>query len=155
MSTIMVLVDSHPDSLATPHAACTLAQNGQHDVALVQLVPVNQPGWLGTEWGDLNYTNKDRRRLLECQHLVESYGVSARALKVQTLSTLGGIICAAEQVNARVVFADLPYTILPFWRTWQTAWLRRRLAQMNCQLFLRNAHRGQPSMAHQPLAARN
>jgi len=155
MTTIMVQVTDKSHTLAALHAACSLAQANKGDVALLNLIPVNHPGWLGSEWGNLNFTDKDRDMLKEYQCLAESYGVHIQLSTLQAVSSVDAIVWAAECVNAEIVFAHLPPSIIPFLRRWKAWQLRRRLKQLECGLYLSNGDGAsgwipvqQPSVIH-------
>jgi hypothetical protein len=136
MSTIMVQVTDQTQTLAALHFACALARSNQGRIVLLKLIPVSQPGWLGTEWGYMNFTDKDQQALKGYEKVVVSHGIDVKACLLQVMSTRDGIISAADSVDAQIVFAQLSHSIIPFWHAWQTRILRRSLEQHQRHLYM-------------------
>jgi hypothetical protein len=136
MSTIIVQATDQSHTLTALRAACDLAYNNQYDIVLLKLVPVNHPSWLGTDdWGYLNLTQQDQESLREYGRYAESCGVKVEVCCLQSISTVDALVGAAENVNAQIVFAHVPHTIIPFLHHWQIWLLRRGLKQRQCQLY--------------------
>ncbi|HEX3050472.1 MAG TPA: hypothetical protein VHP83_07445 [Aggregatilineaceae bacterium] len=139
MSTILVQITDHSHTLTALDAACELAYTSHDEIVLLKLVPVNHPSWLGTDdWGYMNLTAKDQEALLDYQRYAEKRGVKAEVCCLQSISTMGALVGAAENVNAQIVFAHLPHTVIPFWHLWQVRVLRYSLERQHCQLYLAN-----------------
>ena len=135
MSTIMVQVTDHAQTLAALHLACALARSNQQRIVLLKLIPAPYPGWLGTEWGYMNFTDKDQQALKGYEKVVESYGIDVTTCPMQVVSSLEGIIYAANSVDAQIVFARLSHSLIPFWHAWQTRILQRSLEKHQRQLY--------------------
>ncbi len=105
------------------HLACTLARANSCGLTIVKLVPVGQPGWLGTELGNRNFTTADQALLRDCAITAEDYGVQFSVELYQYVILSDAIFDAAEYFDAHLTFATLPYYKLPFWRKF----LMRRL----------------------------
>jgi hypothetical protein len=116
------------------HAACRQARQTGAELALVKMIPVQQPGWLGTELGYLNYSASDQADLANYEAIIEDYGVSFTAHLFQYMTLINGLIQAAEAVKAEVVFADVPVSRLPYWSRLQHWWLRRGLVSRGRRL---------------------
>lgn len=136
MSTIMVQVTDHKQTLAAIHFACTMARSTQQRIVLLKLIPVNHPGWLGTEFEYLNLTDKDLEALRGYEKIAESYGVAVEPRLLPVVSALEGIINAADSVDAQIVFAHAPHSLIPFWQAWQTRVLRWSLKQHQRELYV-------------------
>src|SRR2546428_56721 len=113
---IMVQITDRRWTLAAMHLACALARPCGAEVALVKMVPVQHVGWLGTDLGYLRLTLDDRKDMTDYETITEDYGVPSSRHFYQYATLPGAIVDAAEYVNAGVVFATLPTSIIPFWR---------------------------------------
>lgn len=130
---IMVQISDHGWTLETMHCACLLARNTPARVVLVKLIPVQHISWLGTEWGQVNFTDQDRAEFAHYQATVEDYGVEFAPLLFQYVTLAEAIAQAAEYVNAQIVFAKLPQSVIPFWTRFQRWSLSRQFARQNRQ----------------------
>jgi hypothetical protein len=111
------------------HLACTLARANACDLTIVKMVPVGQPGWLGTELGNRNFSAADQELLRECAITAEDYGVQVAVDLYQYLILSDAILDAAEYFDAHLTFATLPRYKLPFWRKF-LMWRLHRQFQM-------------------------
>ena len=136
MSTIMVQVMGPQKTEETLHFACALARGKQVKVALVKMVPVPHLSWLGTELGDANFTSQDAQALEEYRAIAESYEVEVETHTYQYTTMTSALAQAANYVDAQVVFAELPPSILPFWYKFRVWLLRQYLSQHDCHLYL-------------------
>lgn len=141
MTTIMVQLMDHQKTLEALHFAAALARSRRGKVALVKMVPVQHLGWLGTELGYAHFTDGDHKTLLEYRAVAESYGVAVETRVFQYVSLADAIADAADYVDAQVVFAALPHSVIPFQDRFGIWLLRRRLAQQDRQLYLLKHHR--------------
>lgn len=135
MSTIMVQVTDPKQAINALNFACTIARTNHGCIVLLKLIPVSHPEWLGTEWGYMNFTPQEQQALKSYEQIVESCGIDVKTCVMQVMSTRNGIISAADSVDAQIVFARLPHSIIPFWHAWQTRKLRRALEHHQRQLF--------------------
>lgn len=136
MSTIMVQVMSPQKTQEALHFACALARGKQTKVALVKMVAVPHISWLGTELGDAHFTDEDAHTLSEYRAVAESYEVEVVTHTFQYTTMTSALAQAADYVDAQVVFAELPSSILPFWYKFRAWLLRQYLTQRNCHLYL-------------------
>jgi len=132
----MVQMTNSEGTLEALHFACALACGKQAKVALVKMVPVQHPALLGTEFGDMNLTGQDREEMANYQVIASNYGVAAEAHYFQYVTLAEAVAEAADYVDAQIVFAALPNSLIPFWRRFHAWMLRRRLIQRNRQLYL-------------------
>lgn len=65
----------------------------------------------------------------------EDYGIEVEVRSIRCLSPLDVMVQAAEEVEATIVFAHLPETIIPYWRKFQHWTLERQLMSQQCQLY--------------------
>jgi len=128
--TIMVQISDHEWTFEALHCACLLARNTSASIALVKLIPVPHPGWLGTEWSYMNFTHQEQADFADYQATIEDYGVELTPLVFQYVTLTEAIAQAAEHVNARLVLAKIPKSVIPFWTRFQRWSLNR---QLNCQ----------------------
>ena len=126
---IMVQIADRAWTLEALHCACVMARARSAQIALVEMTPVMQPSYLGTELAYLALSESDRMNSLEYQATLEDYGVEFSLYRITYLSLVDAIVEAADYVNAEVVFATIPWSIIPFWQTFQRRQLRRRLAR--------------------------
>lgn len=129
----MVQIGDREWTLEALHCACLMARNTAANIALVQMIPVQHPGWLGTEWGYLHFTSQQQAGFADYQTTIEDYGVKFTPLVFQYVTLTEAIAQAAEHVNARIAFAKIPETVIPFWTKFQRWSLNRQLARQKCQ----------------------
>ena len=132
--TIMVQISDREWTLEALHRACLLARITSANIALVQMIPVQHPRWLGTDMGYMNFTDQDRVEFTDYQATIEDYGVEFTPLLFQYATLAEAIAQAAEHVNAQAVFARIPESIIPFWTKFQVWWLNRQLERQQCKL---------------------
>ena len=132
---IMVQVDEPQWTAGVLHAACRLARACGGAVALVPLVRVRRLLYLGTEFGNLDLSDEDMRRLEACIDTVEDYGLPYSVTPYQHCGLYDGIADAADLVGAGIVFARLPHSAIPFWSGCRFELLRMRLARRRVELF--------------------
>ena len=116
------------------HCACRLARNTSATIVLVKMIPVQHPGWLGTDLGYQNFTAQEQAEYADYQTTLEDYGVEFTALLFQYLTLTDAIAQAAEHVNAQIVFARVPDSIIPFWTQFQQWSLKRQLTRQQRRL---------------------
>ena len=148
MQTIMVQITDHRETLATLHFACAMALNVKARIILVKMLPVQYPGWLGTDMGSWNFTAQDHADMKDYQATAEDYGVEVAGEIFQYLTLPEAIADAADYVDAQFVFATLPGSVVPYWRKFQVWALRKRLARHGRHLLL--SDQNQPSQTHVP-----
>jgi hypothetical protein len=132
---IMVQIADHQWTLDALHRACLLARDMNAEIALMKMVPVQHLGWLGTEFGNINFTAKERSELHDYEATAEDYGVPYSTHVFQYATLLEAISEAADYVKAHIVFATLPQSVIPFWQRFQLWGLRNRLAHGGRELF--------------------
>jgi hypothetical protein len=136
MATIMVQMTDGERTLEALHLACALAHAKQDTVALVKMVPVQHIGLLGTELGFMNLTDADCKEMADFEAVAKHYGVEVEAHPFQYATLAEGVAQAADYVDARIVFASLPTSVVPYWYRVQCWILRRQLARHDRQLYL-------------------
>ncbi len=134
MQTLMVQIADRQWTLEALHRACPLAFEEHGAIALVKMVPVQHLGWLGTEFGGMNFTDRERAELRDYEATIEDCGVAFSSVVFQYATLADAIVQAAEYVEASVVFATLPKSIIPYWRQFQLGRLRNSLARHGRQL---------------------
>jgi hypothetical protein len=133
-SRIMVCLAESEWTQEAIYQACILARKTDGELALVKMVTVQHLGWLGTEFGNIHITQRDRQVTQEYKATAEDYGVTAIIHYFQYVTLDEAIVQAANHVKADTVFATLPTSLIPYWRRLQLYILRERLTQENCVL---------------------
>ena len=105
---IMLQIVGRAWTIEALHAACALACRVSARIVLSQMVPVHQPGFLGTELGYLEFSQKDRDNLKRYVATIADYGVAYSLYLFQYYDLARAIAETAERVGASVVFATLP-----------------------------------------------
>ena len=131
---IMVQIADREWTLAAVHRACTLARSVEAEIVLVKMLPVQHLSWLGTPFGAMDFTKLERAELRDYAATVEDYGVPFTLYQFQYFALADALSDAADHVDAQIVFATLPPSLLPFWRRFQLNGLRRCLAHHGRQL---------------------
>ena len=132
--TIMVQIADRAWTLDAVHAACRMGRRSPAVIALISMIPVQHPGWLGTEWGSMDFSDVAKDDLEDYQDTVLDYGLDCRMVQCQYIDFVDGLADAAEQLNAQIVFAKLPPTLIPAWHRLQVWLLKRRLSRQQRQL---------------------
>jgi hypothetical protein len=135
MPIIMVQIANRQWTLDALHRACILARERNAAIALMKMVPVQHVAWLGTEFGNMNFTEQDRADMRDYEATVEDYGIRCSAHVFQFVTLAEAISEAADYVDAQIVFATLPKSIIPFWQQFQLRRLRTLLARHRRELF--------------------
>jgi hypothetical protein len=136
---IMIQMADHAWVEEAVHRACLLARKGGGEIVLVKMVPVQHLSWLGTPFGNWNLTEQDRKDIESCQINAEDYGVTCAGLVFQYFKLPEAIVDAAEYLDADIVFATLPKSLIPFWTQFQLHQLRQQLTRQHRVLFDRRS----------------
>ncbi len=126
---IMVQIADRAWTLDAVHCACRMARCSPAVIALVSMISVQHPSWLGTDWGNLDFNDAAKNDLEDYQATVLDYGLDCRLIRGQYLDFAGGLADVAEQLHAQIVFAKLPKTLIPVWRHLQAWLLNRRFSK--------------------------
>jgi hypothetical protein len=105
----------------------------------MKMVPVQHLGWLGTEFGNMNFTSREQSELRDYEATIQDYDVPYSSHVFQYITLAEAIAEAADYVDAQIVFATLPNSIIPFWRQFQLWGLRNRLTHNGRELFDANS----------------
>lgn len=119
------------DELWTPkavHFACALARANRTSVILLQMIPVSHPQYLGSLYGFPAFDARERHAISQYAATAEDYLVPFVIRPIQYVIALDAVAEAAEACDAEVVLANVPASIIPFWRSFRTWQIRRRLA---------------------------
>ncbi len=131
--TIMVQIADRAWTLDAVHCACRMGRRSPAVITLVSMVPVQHPGWLGTEWGNMDFSDAAEDDLEDYQATVLDYGLDCRLVHCQYVTLADALADAADQLDVEIVFAKLPKTLIPAWRRFQLWLLKRRLSQQRRQ----------------------
>ncbi|MBZ0288787.1 MAG: hypothetical protein K8I30_14310 [Anaerolineae bacterium] len=135
MKKIMVQVTDKAWTLEALHLACAMAHGGNMTITLVRFMEVGHPSYLGTDMGYIAPTPQEYRDLQDYQAAAKDYGVELEVRSMQCLAPLDVVAQAATELEADVVFARLPETIIPYMRRFRLWNLRRVLSGQDCQLY--------------------
>ena len=97
------------------------------------MLPVQHTSWLGTEWGYLDFTHQEQVDFADYQATIEDYGVEFTPLVMQYVTLPEAIAQAAEHVNAQLVIAQIPESVIPLWTKFEQWMLNRQLARQQRQ----------------------
>jgi hypothetical protein len=124
---IMVQIADREWTMDALHRACRLGHTMPTHIALVKMVPVQHVGWLGTELGNRNFSERGQQEIAGYEAIIEDYSIEYSSSVFQYSELDEAILQAADVLNASIVFATLPKSIIPYWRNLQLHHLRRRL----------------------------
>ena len=133
--TIIVTIGKPDWTMNALHIACPLARGSGKGLLVLRMVPVHNPSLLGTNGDMWNCTCREQAAIDQYASTVEDYGVPPTMVTCQYVNLLNGIVDAAGQLNAGVLFFSYPDTRIAYWRKWQIRQLRHRLATIRCQLY--------------------
>jgi hypothetical protein len=144
----MVQVAADPAwTLEALHCAAVMAREQSATIALVKMIPVQHLSWLGTDMGYINLTEKEEQEIADYAETLEDYGVAYDLYPFQYATLADAIVQAAEHLKAQVVFATVPNSVIPFWRSYQLRDLRRHFAQAQRQFIEHPAYARVPATA--------
>lgn len=123
---LLVNIADHAWTLEAIHCACQMARRTGGSIALVKLVAVQHPSWLGTDLGYIQFSQDERAAMDEYIATLEDYGVEHTLTVIQYITFTDALAAAADVLNASTVFGALPRTMIPFWQAYQRWALRHR-----------------------------
>lgn len=128
MSATIVVILGEPEwTNRALHLSAALAREWQAAVTLIKMLPVAHLEYLGADVGETLLPYQESCHLQACAATVESYGVPTELRLFQYSDFVGGVLSAAEQLDAAAVFAPAPAGRLPGLGRLQAWWLRRSL----------------------------
>jgi hypothetical protein len=138
MAIILVQLSEKLWTMQAVHLACALARNNRARVILLRITPVRHLSYLGTPFGDEPLSTQEYTDMKEYAVTAEDYGVELTLQPMQCYSAFDALADAAEQLDARIVFANIPPSRLPYWQRFQAWQLERRFSAAHRQLFTLN-----------------
>ena len=126
-ATIVVIIGEPEWTKRAVHLSAALAREWRAAVTLVKMLPVVHLEYLGAGVGETLLSYTESCYLQECVATVESYGVPTDLRLFQYSDVVGGVLSAAEQLDATAVFAPAPTGWLPGLARLHGWWLRRNL----------------------------
>ncbi|MEP7290493.1 MAG: hypothetical protein ABI835_01865 [Chloroflexota bacterium] len=129
---IMVQVAATAWTREALHCACVMARQQSARIVLMKFVPVQHLSWLGTDLTQQSLSDREQQELADYQTTLEDYGVDFCTQFFQFATLAEAVAQAAEYVAAQVVFAMLPKSVIPFWRSYQLRSLQHSLALSGC-----------------------
>jgi hypothetical protein len=128
----MLLLCDHPAMANVVHTTCQLAWREDALLALVVMVPVAHPGWLGATMGYAALPLSIERLQRQAVSTAEDYGVTCALTRYQYTTWAEGAAQACELWGATTLIAARPRRALPGWSTFEAWLLRRQLAAQGC-----------------------
>ena len=126
---ILVVTGDHDWTLQAVHLAAAMARETGAAVHLIEMVAVNRVDLLGDglDESPLSYARLDA--LSEYTAVIDGYRIPVAVTTFAYSDYVGGLLSAAEQSGAGVVFAPAPGgapAFLAAWRGWYLRWALRR-----------------------------
>lgn len=118
------------------HLACAMARSNGGEVTVLKMVPAGHPALLGSPEGSRRATREEIAALAELAATAEKYDVAASVTLCQFASYTRALVDAAEQLEARALFATLPASHVPFWARFQRWRVETLLRRHDCRLYL-------------------
>lgn len=112
--------------------ACPMSIAMNAEIVLLDLIPVQHLGWLGTDlgWSQQSDAYDHYEEYIEAVRL---YGVPVSIQPFQYSSLSEALVQASENLEANTVFATLPVGFSPFLHQLRMGQLQRRLTNQGCQ----------------------
>lgn len=117
------------------HLACAMARSNGGEVTVLKMVPVGHPALLGSPEGSCRVRREEMAALAELAAIAEKYDVPANITLCQFASYNHALVDAAEQLEARAVFAALRPSHIPFWTRYQYWRVETILGRRGCTLY--------------------
>lgn len=135
MGTILVQISDRVWTTKAMHLACAIARNTRSRLFLLHLMKIRSPYLLGTELGALPPSRDQLEEIEELASIAEDYGLDPTIQPMQYESLTDALAQAAVHTQASVMFAHIPESVVPFWRTLQLWNLRRQLTNHGVRLY--------------------
>lgn len=135
METILVQMSSYRWTMQAVHFACALARYSPSQVQLLRLIPVMQPGYLGTDYGYSSPSLREQKTIQECCATAEDYQVKLTLHTMQYVTECEALCDAADVLDADIVFAHIPESIIPYWQKFRIWRLKHRLSAHHRRLY--------------------
>jgi len=132
--TIVIQMADRDWTMQALHQACSLDHQTGSEIALVHMISAQRVGWLGTELGRSTLTAQERADLDAYYITAEDYGVEMYLQPMQYISLTDALVQVAEQLHARIIYAMLPNSVIPFQRSFDKWRLTQRLEKVGCAL---------------------
>ncbi|MCI0399146.1 MAG: hypothetical protein L0332_25860 [Chloroflexi bacterium] len=132
---VMLVLSERQWTLQALHLACALVRNQGGEIVLVKMVPVRHPAMLGTAAGYLDFTDQEEQAIRDFAATAEDYNVPFSITLCQYASYSNAVLSAAEQLQARIIFAPPPRSVIPLWSVVQQWWLKQSLARGHRTLY--------------------
>ncbi len=132
---IMVQMAERRWTIDALHLACAMAQSTNAEVALIRMISVPHLQWLGTDLAHRVPTLQERTDIQSYAAVAQEYGVAFTVNSLPYSTFTDAIADTAQYLNAAVVFASIPKTVVPYWHRFQVWNLRRRLAHQDRKLY--------------------
>ena len=139
METILVQMADSQWTEAALHLACAMARNTKAEIILLRMIETQHMSWLGTAYGADAFSPEENALVWQYKTIAKRYGVELSIEPMQWLTYVDALVEASDLLNAKVIFASVPESRLPFMRKFQTWDLRRQLAQRQRTLYTLDA----------------
>jgi hypothetical protein len=130
---IMIPLEERKWTVQAVSTACALARAAAAEIVLVDMIPVQNPYWIGTELVYLHW--QECPYLSELERMVTACGIPYQIQYFEYLSLVEAIAQAADIFEAQIIFARTTKSLVPFWQEFQRWRLRHRLARHRRQLY--------------------
>jgi hypothetical protein len=128
-------VEDQQCTLKAVHLACAVARSDGTNVILVKMLSVPYVSWLGSGFGQRDFTVHEREFIKTYEAIAQDYGINAGVVSFEYVTLPEAIVQAADYVNAQAVFAGLPHHIFAPWRTFLKWRLKHQLADLACEFY--------------------
>ncbi len=135
MNTIIVQMTEPQWTEEALHLACAMAQRRQSKVTLLHLMPTQHFSWLGANFNTNWLTAEQTELVWRCKEIADSYSVELSVQPMEYISYDGALVEVCEEMEAEVVFAHIPHSLIPLWRKMEVWELRRQLAAHHTALY--------------------
>ena len=131
---IVVQIATLDWTLRALEQACPVALAINAEIVLLDMIPVQHLGWLGTDFGWAHSSGANGDQYVEYTDSVKIFGIPVSIQRFQYSTLSEALVQASEYLHADIVFATLPAGIAPLLHEIRIRWLQRRLTRQGCQL---------------------
>lgn len=136
MSTILIQMADRQWTEEALHLACAMARSDHSEVMLLNLVPAQHYGWLGTSLGVAGMSSEESSYIWNCKAIAARYGIDLCVQPFQYMTLIGALVDSVDEFDARALFARVPQSAIPLWSRYERWDLRRQMTQRGCALYL-------------------
>lgn len=112
--TILVEMTGAKRTWEAMYAACQLAREAGDKVVLVKMLPLDYLQWIADDCAEYTFSEGETEDIRNYHHIADEFEVAFEVRLIPYTDWESALVRAADELNARIVFARPPESIVPF-----------------------------------------